>query len=140
MNGFRKGKEPEFIKHIDISIPKISVDEFTLATQGLRKLSVQIADQTDNLIIDGIREIAEKEGITDLYIINKENVVAALKKQIPQKPLDICTPVVTWGICPNCQGEISKLNGRPARHIIGTNYCPDCGQALDWSVEDESTK
>ena len=33
----------------------------------------------------------------------------ALEKQIPKKPLDICTPVVTWGICPFCRGELNKI-------------------------------
>ena len=132
MNGFRKGKVPEFIKHIDISIPKISVDEFTLATQGLRKLSVQIADQTDNLIIDGIREIAEKEGITDLYIINKKNVVAALKKQIPKKPIIADEKLNKVVRCPHCHHKLGE--DRPwVRDYLN---CYKCGQALDWGQEE----
>lgn len=60
--------------------------------------------------------------------------VKALEKQIPKKPLDICTPVVTWGLCPICKGELNKLLGnQPHRLFINTKYCPDCGQALDWS-------
>ena len=57
----------------------------------------------------------------------------ALEKQIPKKPLDICTPVVTWGLCPICKGELNKLGSQPHRLFINTKYCPDCGQALDWS-------
>lgn len=57
----------------------------------------------------------------------------ALEKQIAKKPLDICTPVVTWGLCPICKGELNKLGNRPNRVFEGTKYCPDCGQALDWS-------
>ena len=57
----------------------------------------------------------------------------ALEKQIPKKPLDICTSVVTWGLCPICKGELNKLGNRPNRLFINTKYCPDCGQALDWS-------
>lgn len=56
----------------------------------------------------------------------------ALEKQIPKKPLDICTPVVTWGLCPICKGELNKLGNQPHRVFKGTKYCPDCGQALDW--------
>ena len=57
----------------------------------------------------------------------------ALEKQIPKKPLDICTPVVTWGLCPICKGELNKLGNQPHRIFKGTKYCSDCGQALDWS-------
>lgn len=57
----------------------------------------------------------------------------ALEKQIPKKPLDICTPVVTWGICPFCRGELNKI-GKQTNRVFKTNaYCMDCGQALDWS-------
>ena len=58
--------------------------------------------------------------------------LSALEKQIPKNPTDICTPVVTWGLCPECKGELKKLGGQPHRLLIGTAYCPDCGQALDW--------
>lgn len=61
----------------------------------------------------------------------------ALQKQIPKKPIDICTPVVTWGICPVCKGEIDKLGDQPNRVFIHDRYCKDCGQALDWSDENE---
>ena len=60
-----------------------------------------------------------------------------LEKQIPKKPLDVQTPLVTWGLCPSCKGELSKLGGRPNRIFIGTRYCSDCGQALDWNDVNE---
>ena len=63
--------------------------------------------------------------------------IAALKKQIPKKPIDVCTPVVTWGLCPICKGELNKLGNRPNRVFESTKYCPDCGQALDWSGDCE---
>jgi hypothetical protein len=51
---------------------------------------------------------------------------AALEKQIPKKPIEhgfdpnklISTVSYT---CPACN-----------RHLGDYNYCPDCGQALDW--------
>lgn len=63
--------------------------------------------------------------------------IKALEKQIPKKPIDVCTPVVTWGLCPICKGELNKLGNRPNRVFESTKYCPDCGQALDWSDTDE---
>lgn len=60
-------------------------------------------------------------------------VQRAVEKQIPKKPTDICTPVVTWGLCPICKGELNKLGGRANRVFVSNAFCPDCGQALDWS-------
>ena len=57
----------------------------------------------------------------------------ALEKQIPKKPIDIRTPIVTWGLCPICKGELNKLGNQPHRVFKDTKYCFDCGQALDWS-------
>lgn len=62
-----------------------------------------------------------------------ETAKQALEKQIPKKPTDICTPVVTWGLCPICKGELNKLGGRANRVFVSNAFCPDCGQALDWS-------
>lgn len=59
-----------------------------------------------------------------------------VEKEKPKKPLDVCTPVVKWGLCPVCKGELNKLGGKPNRVFSNQKYCPDCGQALDWS-EDE---
>lgn len=60
----------------------------------------------------------------------------ALKKQIPKKPLDICEPVIKWGLCPVCHGELNKFGGKPNRVFESNKFCPDCGQALDWNRED----
>lgn len=56
-----------------------------------------------------------------------------VKKAIPMKPIDIQTPVVTWGLCPVCKGEYRKLGKKPNRVFLSDKYCPDCGQRLDWS-------
>lgn len=64
----------------------------------------------------------------DIYVLGELVELAT-----PTKPVDIQTPLVTWGLCPNCRGEMNKLAGKPNRLLIGTRYCPDCGQRLDWS-------
>lgn len=70
----------------------------------------------------------------------KQIAVGALEKQMPKKPLDICTPVVTWGLCPVCKGELNKLGNRPNRVFENQVYCSDCGQALDWNDLKGETK
>ena len=51
--------------------------------------------------------------------------VGAIDKQIPKKA---DTVVSVWGKCPNCGIDTVEA---------GENYCYQCGQALDWSVEND---
>ncbi|MBO5957522.1 MAG: hypothetical protein J6Q39_08205 [Bacteroidales bacterium] len=58
------------------------------------------------------------------------NIVNALEKQIPKKPIDDRYP---WSICPACGGSVNLEN------VIGyiqnkeQSHCEHCGQAIDWS-------
>lgn len=70
------------------------------------------------------------------YAIAIDTAIEALEKQIPKKPTDVCEPVVRWGICPVCKGELNKLGGRPNRIFQSQKYCSDCGQAIDWGDEE----
>lgn len=49
--------------------------------------------------------------------------IEALEKQIPKKPTDVCTPVITCGKC------FSDLFDDGLKFT----YCPWCGQRIDWS-------
>lgn len=60
-----------------------------------------------------------------------------VEKATPKKPIDIQEPLVKWGICPTCKGLLNTLGGRPNRVLESDRYCRDCGQALDWSEEDD---
>lgn len=62
--------------------------------------------------------------------------VEALEKQIPQKPIlqadgyyDGELVYDTW-LCPNCDTAYEV-------DIEKHKYCPNCGQAIDWSEEGE---
>lgn len=50
-----------------------------------------------------------------------------VERETPKKPLDVCTPVVKWGLCPVCKGELNKLGGKSNRVFSNQKYCPDCG-------------
>ena len=56
--------------------------------------------------------------------------IEAVKKQIPTKPNGNYCPVCKRHLrCPKRDiGYSGKVKNRK-----GDNYCPDCGQALDWS-------
>ena len=73
--------------------------------------------------------MAELDKILELNKI----VSKAIEKQIPKKPIEVASPVLKWGLCPACRGELNKLANQPNRVFAFHRFCPDCGQALDWS-------
>ena len=56
--------------------------------------------------------------------------VEALEKQIPMNVVNFENACDTYGDCPRC-GESHWFEGDDA-----FKYCPECGQALDWSEEE----
>jgi len=55
-----------------------------------------------------------------------KRIVEALEKQIPKKPFkEVIAKKNTRMVCPVCFVNLHYLVERQ-------NYCPDCGQALDW--------
>ena len=58
----------------------------------------------------------------------------ALKKQIPKKPR-LNDSDYAYFECDSC-GTAIAYSFEPEEH----KYCLHCGQALDWGLEDESTK
>ena len=80
-----------------------------------------IHDRESFIVGDNDEEIYRKD------IEALEKAMEILEKQIPKAP--------KRGVCPNCNG----------RHIYAASvtkadrfkYCGDCGQALDWSDNDD---
>lgn len=75
----------------------------------------------------------------DLAIKAKELAIRALRKQIPQKAKaeyiaqgGVITCFETH-VCPNCD---RNLYDDEAGTTVYYDYCPDCGQALDWSDDE----
>ena len=62
-----------------------------------------------------------------------EIAVEALKKQVPKKPK---VPIDTW-VCPVCGRDVEYQVMLGENIIFGGqhDYCPKCGQAIDWSDE-----
>jgi hypothetical protein len=60
----------------------------------------------------------------------REVAIEALEKQIPKKPLDVVTDDNEFicMICPSCEQIAVEFNDK---------YCSRCGQAIDWSVEND---
>ena len=57
--------------------------------------------------------------------------ISALEKQIPKKPK---VPIDTW-VCPDCGRDVEYQVMLGENILFGGqyNYCPNCGQKIDWS-------
>lgn len=60
----------------------------------------------------------------DIYEQCENLIIAALEKQIPKKPFIFK--------CPNCQSDNVCVRQDGGFSETKFDYCPDCGQALDW--------
>ena len=79
---------------------------------------------TESLIVgDAAKGIYRK----DLEALRK--ALEALEKQIPKKPIGgVDFAGNEYRICCECSAIVQDGEWK-------ANYCPDCGQALDWSEE-----
>ena len=73
------------------------------------------------------------------YSIAFETAIEALEKQIPKKPR--ATEDYPHRLyCSNCyypfERNKSEIDLIREHFIVWNKYCPDCGQALDWSDEE----
>lgn len=108
-----------------ISLPNCAIDLTDGVASAVSKISVLVQETIDEAIVREIVKVANEQGITDLYILDKKNIMSALRKQIPMKLEHSETYAHT---CPACDGLIIyDCFG------YGGKHCRDCGQALDWS-------
>lgn len=98
--------------------------------------------QEANALVDDFSFIYKGKSISKEALIEcREIIHKALEKQIPKKPI---TETVNRGIsvsgeydidfnylCPNCNTVVGDYETGDAFY----KFCPDCGQALDWSEQ-----
>lgn len=120
---FAKVKYPEYIRDIHF-MPTIEQEDLSYRIK--MKAQVFAVEKIEEMLVDRISEIAKEHGITDLYILDKQNIVTALQKQIPKKPLPDDRHFGV-GRCPSCYATFLDNT---------TNYCGHCGQKLDWGQEE----
>ena len=85
--------------------------------------------------IDTIHWVEEINiGDKDLYEQDKKTIWELVEKATPKKlQYDYLNHELVNYHCPNCgEAQGLKVNKRWRK------FCPHCGQALDWSEEDES--
>lgn len=120
-----KNKQPFFGEHLSIDQSLCFTNE---TINAIGKVIVQMRDKIDDLIVEEIKNAALREGATDVYILSKPEIISALRKQIPQKP-EYCDGDYDYAKCPACGNDDYEWDINNWRDP----YCPQCGQALDWS-------
>lgn len=114
----------DFGIQIPVIPPKLGFDLGTITT----KIMVESVAKADDAIIAKIVDIAVKNGINYVFVLNEEYIHNALSKQIPQKVIPYLD-YKTIKKCPTCGHEL----------IYGSKFCDQCGQKLDWEVDDENS-
>lgn len=85
--------------------PQEAIDRIDLLI-GTEKLFIKIST---------MGEISHSQNIEALEMAKQ-----ALEKQIPKKPVDYDGKIKV-GFCPDCEA------------VVTSDFCDNCGQALDWS-------
>ena len=95
--------------------------------------------QLTDLIKDR-ESFCHRDDFDDMFLQDIEALkvgISALEKQMPKKVIwenekNSKTYLFSWAYCPNCQTLICD---EPFEEC---EFCSNCGQALDWSDENES--
>lgn len=86
---------------------------------------VQRTKEMESALLGEIREIAIENGIRTEVVLNERAITQAIVKSQKQKPKYDPDGYIC---CPSCRQSylLTQIyNYRP-------NYCPVCGQAIDW--------
>lgn len=105
-------------------------------SEAIKKHIDECNNRIENIsfFIDSNSDANKEECCNNIEIL--QNVINALEKQIPKKPYiqqddrnNDCLE------CPSCDSFIGyEYDCRDEHYQI--NYCPCCGQAIDWSEEE----
>lgn len=94
--------------------------------------------QEANALVDDFSFVYKGKSISKEALIECREVIhKTLEKNIPEKPIEkevvgaSMTGYKYKGQCPKCSSTVLQYTG---------NYCPKCGQALDWSDFEGETK
>lgn len=74
----------DYMKHIELE----NIDEAINGYEIRKNIIAQIVDMTDKVILETIIEFAKSEGVTDLYLLDKEFVKTALEREFARRKGD----------------------------------------------------
>lgn len=90
-------------------------------------MEVDMTEQEAINIFNGFKFLPREQKAVEMSI-------EALKKQVPQKPIEERNADMTnsWYVCPVC----NRMAIKSADYFY--NHCCRCGQKLDWSNDDKA--
>lgn len=71
----------------------------------------------------------EQTGLSDRVQQAEDFAIEALEKQMPCKLEPIASVKAHVPVCGKCRGVMDLMQGE-------LNYCPNCGQRLDWGDDE----
>lgn len=107
------------------------------AKQQLQKLIIDrglILARKSDIVGDSVKEIYRKD------LESLKTALSALEKQVPKKvkkefvTVNGCITCFETDVCPVC-GNVFYIED--LGQTMYYSFCPDCGQALDWSETDD---
>lgn len=132
------------MKERNIAVPKQGEElgrhyplaDFDIKAEGtsltmISKMAIEFADMQDRKLVEAIRVQAEKDGVTDLYILDDGAIIGALKKAVPME-IQAAEIHVDEYYCPACGAENNCDQGK-----VQDDYCPRCGQRIYQKLKEE---
>lgn len=117
----------EFIKHYKLkSATEIAKDIDIDFNNGyihdiVMNAYIGAVDSFNRSVEAAIINMAKDVGLTDVVLLDKTNILRALKNYAPAKPIR-----VNFDMCSSC--------GTPVRDL--DKFCRECGQRIDWGREE----
>lgn len=97
------------------------------------KIVAQMVDNYENVIAAEIANAARAAGASDVTVLNKHAIMDALMKRTPRKyARRKFSETIDAPVCPTCGAD--SISYRRCK------FCPDCGQAIDWRIDDEENQ
>ena len=98
------------------------------------KIVAQMVDNYETAVAAEIAQAARAAGASDVTVLDKAAIIDALMKRTPRKYALRKYDGIRheFPVCPTCGAD--SISYRRCR------FCPDCGQAIDWRIDDEENK
>ena len=118
----------DFIQKYKIKEPEIDYGEGIASV--VQKIAVRYADEIDEFLTDAIIK-SLPEDISELFIINKKEVLKVILRDVAQKPYSQCmtgsgASAFYSKSCRVCSSTLEEHQ----------KFCSECGTRIDWSTDD----
>lgn len=103
--------------------------------------AIAFTRETDRMILDSIVQKAKENGITDLYVLNEDFILGAIREKMERESKGADAATVTHGKWDRSPSEIGTIDVQSCsvcgcemterNQFWNANYCPNCGAKMD---------